>query len=650
MVDDTQISISGSTEPSQEPVKNPALIAPLPPVGPQVSPDSIRQYYLKNIPQYRTFPLQGNLLGGVGSVPAGQVAATTVSSSSSGDIDPYMFWKPVITTVAGGQSVPISRAYAENGNVSLTQGPITINVTPGTAPLAGDVLFVVLQYFNSSSFTGHGNTEAATRTVTDNVGNVWTEVAHVFNPVGNGSADIGEGMSLWVCLSAIASTPTITATVNTPGVPDNDAFTLAVWYSDISGVTALSVDTTGVGFAGAGSFTTTPTLTFNTTANDFVFTVFGLFSHASGITATAGTGYTVDIPLNTPTTLNAEFSSIFAANVLPGVQSPSLNASSSVDHWMYIGVGLNISITFVQTSPGYQVNDVFRYQGIEYICIADNPTGILPDTPGWVQYWQIVCAGTQDNNVNLQAGTSYTILDSDFSKLLYFSNSSPIAVSLPQANTNYQFNAGWWCYVENVGAGLLTITPVSCLIDSAANTTLSQDQGIIIFTDGVNYYTFRCLGTVTHTTGGLTNHAVIIGNGDGDIRALGSLGTTTTVLHGNASGDPSFSSVVENDISLSDVTTDDVSITKHGFAPKAPNDATKFLDGTGNYSTPGGSAPTGSGNKIYATPADGSSGAATLRVAVVNDYKFHDEVLTDGASNIIYAAGDVVMTVGVPNP
>jgi len=62
-----------------------------------------------------------------------------------------------------------------------------------------------------------------------------------------------------------------------------------------------------------------------------------------------------------------------------------------------------------------------------------------------------------------------------------------------------------------------------------------------------------------------------------------------------------------------------------------------------------GSGTLGSNNEIFATPADGSSGFASLRVAVVNDYKFHDEVLTDGASNIIYAGGDVVMVVGVPN-
>lgn len=47
--------------------------------------------------------------------------------------------------------------------------------------------------------------------------------------------------------------------------------------------------------------------------------------------------------------------------------------------------------------------------------------------------------------------------------------------------------------------------------------------------------------------------------------------------------------VTDANLSTSDVTTNDVSTSKHGFAPKAPNDATKYLDGTGNYSVPAGS-------------------------------------------------------------
>jgi hypothetical protein len=50
-------------------------------------------------------------------------------------------------------------------------------------------------------------------------------------------------------------------------------------------------------------------------------------------------------------------------------------------------------------------------------------------------------------------------------------------------------------------------------------------------------------GSVTHTTGNLTANQLIIGNGSADIKALGDLGTTTTVLHGNAAGAPTFSAV-----------------------------------------------------------------------------------------------------------
>ena len=58
---------------------------------------------------------------------------------------------------------------------------------------------------------------------------------------------------------------------------------------------------------------------------------------------------------------------------------------------------------------------------------------------------------------------------------------------------------------------------------------------------------------------------------------------------GGASQTVTSSAVVEADQTLSDNTTNNVSTSKHGYAPKAPNDATKYLDGTGNYSTPAGS-------------------------------------------------------------
>jgi hypothetical protein len=51
-------------------------------------------------------------------------------------------------------------------------------------------------------------------------------------------------------------------------------------------------------------------------------------------------------------------------------------------------------------------------------------------------------------------------------------------------------------------------------------------------------------------------------------------------------------------ISMSDITTNDVSTTKHGFAPKAPNVTTQFLSGDGTWRTPSGGTPAGAGTEL----------------------------------------------------
>lgn len=58
------------------------------------------------------------------------------------------------------------------------------------------------------------------------------------------------------------------------------------------------------------------------------------------------------------------------------------------------------------------------------------------------------------------------------------------------------------------------------------------------------------------------------------------LGTPSSGTLTNATGLP------EAGLTLSDNTTNDVSITKHGFAPKAPNDTTKFLRGDATWAVP----------------------------------------------------------------
>lgn len=98
------------------------------------------------------------------------------------------------------------------------------------------------------------------------------------------------------------------------------------------------------------------------------------------------------------------------------------------------------------------------------------------------------------------------------------------------------------------------------------------------------------------------------------------LNTPAAVTLTNGTGLP------DGGLALTDVTTNNVSITRHGFAPKAPNDATVFLDGTGNYSHPAG---TGNVNAPGTLTLNGVVlGQGTTNVAVVAG------ISTDGVSVI----------------
>jgi hypothetical protein len=67
---------------------------------------------------------------------------------------------------------------------------------------------------------------------------------------------------------------------------------------------------------------------------------------------------------------------------------------------------------------------------------------------------------------------------------------------------------------------------------------------------------------------------------------------------------------------LADNTTQDVSITKHGYAPKAPNDAGKYLDGTGAYTVPAGTFAAASTTEVL-TGTDTAKGVTPDALAAL---------------------------------
>lgn len=94
--------------------------------------------------------------------------------------------------------------------------------------------------------------------------------------------------------------------------------------------------------------------------------------------------------------------------------------------------------------------------------------------------------------VNAQTGTTYTYLTGDYGKLVTHTNAAAIAGTLPQAGAT--FPANWFVFVQNRGAGLVTITPTTSTIDGAASLSLNQNEGALIVSDGTNYFTMRGIG------------------------------------------------------------------------------------------------------------------------------------------------------------
>lgn len=127
---------------------------------------------------------------------------------------------------------------------------------------------------------------------------------------------------------------------------------------------------------------------------------------------------------------------------------------------------------------------------------------------------------------NAQTGTTYTVLDGDRAKVVTFSNSSPIAVTLPQAGASSSFLDGWFCTLKNIGTGTVTVTPTTSTIETTAKMIIPPGASCRIMSDGTNY--FLPGETVSRVTG------LSLFTTDGTPRPLAGVGAAVIVSTANA--------------------------------------------------------------------------------------------------------------------
>ncbi len=90
--------------------------------------------------------------------------------------------------------------------------------------------------------------------------------------------------------------------------------------------------------------------------------------------------------------------------------------------------------------------------------------------------------------------------------------------------------------------------------------------------------------------------------------------------------------MTDANLSFTDITTNNVSTTKHGFAPKAPNDATKFLDGTGAFSV-----PTGSGGELILISRQTASASTSIDFTSIASASYDHYIMS--IDNVLSATG-----------
>lgn len=131
--------------------------------------------------------------------------------------------------------------------------------------------------------------------------------------------------------------------------------------------------------------------------------------------------------------------------------------------------------------------------------------------------------------------------------------------------------------------------------------------------------------TCVTSAAALTANQIVVGGGNQASAALGSAGTTTTVLHGNAAGNPSFGAVVNNDITNGTI---DLTTKVTGVLPLANGGRTllntQFASNTltgdstdqviFTFTIPGGTIAAGEGIRILARFTQTGTTSTTYKV------------------------------------
>lgn len=321
---------------------------------------------------------------------------------------------------------------------------------------------------------------------------------------GNGTAYAftAAGTSGQVLTSAGAGTPT--------------------WATPTTGtVTAVSVATAN-GLAGTSSGGATPALTLSTTITGV------LKGNGTAISAaTSGTDYA-------PATSGT---SILYGNGSGGFSNVTIGTGVAFAGGTLSATGSGGTVTSV-TGTAPVVSSGGATPAISMAAATASVNGYLTSTD-WSTF-NNKGSGTVTSVAALTLGTTGT----DLSSTVATSTTTPvITLNVPTASAANRgaLSAADWTTFNNKGSGTVTSVSFTGGIISVATATTTPALTVAGTSGGIPYFSSA---STWATSAALTANAIVLGGGAGaSPSVLASLGTTSTVLHGNAAGAPTFGAV-----------------------------------------------------------------------------------------------------------